>query len=81
MARRQLTGVVIKKSGTKTVSVLVSSLFMHPKYKKTITSSKKYLAHDESDLITAGTKVTIEESRPISSKKKFVVISNNESVI
>jgi len=74
MVKRQLTGIVIKKSGVKTISVLVSTSFMHPKYKKTINSSKKYLVHDESDSITIGTQVTVEECRPISKKKKFKVI-------
>jgi Ribosomal protein S17 len=48
---------------------------MHPVYKKFVTSSKKYAAHDENNSYRAGDVVEIEESRPISRRKCWVVIS------
>jgi len=46
MPKRILSGKVVKKSGDKTVSVLVTRQTTHPIYKKIIRVSKKYLAHD-----------------------------------
>ena len=46
MPKRILSGKVVKKSGDKTISVLVTRQTTHPIYKKLIRVSKKYLAHD-----------------------------------
>ena len=50
---------------------------MHPVYKKFITRSKKYAAHDEANLYKAGDLVRIEESRPISKRKRWMVLERN----
>jgi len=47
---------------------------MHPVYKKFVTHSKKYAAHDENNSYRSGDVVRIEESRPISKRKCWVVI-------
>jgi small subunit ribosomal protein S17 len=47
---------------------------MHPLYKKIITQSKRYAAHDESDSYSVGDMVRIRECRPISRRKRFEVI-------
>ena len=47
---------------------------MHPVYKKFVTRSKKYAAHDEDNRWHVGDAVRIEESRPISKRKRWVVL-------
>ena len=47
---------------------------MHPVYKKFVTRSKKYAAHDENNRWHNGDVVRIEESRPISKRKRWVVL-------
>ena len=47
---------------------------MHPVYKKYVTRSKKYAAHDEDNKFHTGDAVQIEESRPISKRKSWVVL-------
>ena len=74
MPKRILTGKVIKKSGDKTISVLVTRQTTHPVYKKIIRVSKKYLAHDNDNKIIVGDSVRIQETRPISKNKSWEVI-------
>ena len=74
MPRRILNGKVIKKSGDKTVSVLVSRQTTHPIYKKIIRLSKKYLAHDNDNTISVGDSVKIQETKPFSKSKSWEVI-------
>ena len=49
---------------------------MHPVYKKFITRSKKYHAHDEENRLKVGDLVKIEECRPISKNKRWRVVSD-----
>ena len=74
MPKRILTGKVVKKSGDKTISVLVTRQTTHPVYKKIIRVSKKYLVHDSDNKIIVGDSVRIQESRPISKNKSWEVI-------
>ena len=74
MPRRILSGKVVKKSGDKTVSVLVSRQTTHPIYKKIMRLSKKYLAHDSDNSISVGDFVKIQETRPLSKSKSWEVI-------
>ena len=74
MPRRILSGKVVKKSGDKTVSVLVTRQTTHPIYKKIIRLSKKYLAHDNDNSISVGDSVKIQETRPLSKSKSWEVI-------
>jgi small subunit ribosomal protein S17 len=61
----------------KTVTVLVERRVMHPLYKKFIRRSKKYAAHDEANQCKTGDVVRIEECRPISKRKTWMVIERN----
>ncbi len=74
MPRRILNGKVVKKSGDKTVSVLVTRQTTHPIYKKIIRLSKKYLAHDNDNSISVGDTVKIQETRPLSKSKSWEII-------
>ena len=74
MPKRILTGKVVKKSGDKTISVMVTRQTTHPVYKKIIRVSKHYLAHDSGNKIIDGDSVRIQETRPISKNKSWEVI-------
>ena len=74
MPKRILNGKVVKKSGDKTISVLVTRQTTHPIYKKIIRLSKKYLAHDNDNSISVGDNVKIQETRPLSKSKSWEVI-------
>ena len=76
MPKRILSGTICKATNKKTVVVEVERTFKHPIYKKYIKRSKKYHAHDETDALKIGDKVTIEETRPISKLKTWKVITN-----
>jgi small subunit ribosomal protein S17 len=75
MPKRILQGVVVSDACDKTIIVRVERRVMHPVYKKFITRSKKYAAHDETNAHTSGDVVRIEESRPISKRKSWVVLA------
>ena len=74
MPKRILSGKVVKKSGDKSVSVLVTRQTTHPIYKKIIRVSKKYLAHDADNTITIGENVKIQETKPLSKSKSWEII-------
>jgi small subunit ribosomal protein S17 len=74
MSKRVLQGVVVSDASDKTVIVRVERRVMHPVYKKFVTHSKKYAAHDEKNSYRAGDVVRIEESRPISKRKCWIVL-------
>ena len=74
MPKRQLQGVVVSAKPNKTIVVQVDRRFTHPIYKKTIRRSKNYHAHDENNEFNAGDMVWIEETKPISKLKTWVVI-------
>ncbi|HRJ59616.1 MAG TPA: 30S ribosomal protein S17 [Azospirillaceae bacterium] len=75
MPRRVLQGTVVSDKCDKTVIVLVERRVMHPVYKKFIRQSKKYAAHDETNLVKTGATVFIEECRPLSKRKRWVVVA------
>ena len=74
MPKRVLQGVVVSDVQDKTVVVRVERRVMHPVYKKYIMRSKKYSAHDEGNAFKVGDVVRIEESRPLSKTKRWVVL-------
>lgn len=74
MPKRVLQGVVVSDKQEKTVVVRVQRRFKHPVLKKSITRHKKYAAHDENNSMSMGDVVQIQESRPISKNKNWVVL-------
>ena len=74
MTKKQLKGKVITDKNEKTVVVLVKRRYAHPFFKKVISSSKKYHAHDENNKFKIGDNVKIIESNPYSKKKRWKVI-------
>ena len=76
MPKRVLQGVVVSDKTDKTVVVKVERRFTHPVLKKTVRRSKNYQAHDETNQYKVGDVVSIEECKPISSTKSWVVLSS-----
>ena len=72
--RKRKQGVVHKLSGVKSACVLVEFSKRHSLYGKVVKCSKKYMVHDESELLKVGDEVIIEESRPYSKLKKWQVL-------
>ena len=68
-------GVVVSDKMDKTITVLVTSKKKHPIYKKYMTYTKKYKAHDEKNEAHIGDTVTIMETRPLSKDKYFRLLS------
>ena len=72
--RRELVGRVVSDKMDKTITVLVERKIKHPLYKKYLTRSKRYHAHDVENQCGIGDVVRIKESRPISRTKKWRLI-------
>lgn len=72
---RTKKGVVTSAKGDKTVVVRVDSYFKHPLYEKRVLKSKKFHAHDENNSFSEGDACTIQECRPLSKKKRWIVVS------
>ena len=79
MPKRILNGVVVSDKNNKTIVVEVERRFTHPLLKKTVRRSKNFHAHDEDDTFKVGDVVWIEESRPISKNKRWVVLKDRKS--
>jgi small subunit ribosomal protein S17 len=58
----------------KTVVVSVQRQFAHPLYGKRVKRQKKYQAHDELNEYRSGDVVVIEETRPLSKRKRWRVV-------
>jgi len=76
--KRELVGEVVSTKMDKTIVVKVKRRFPHPQFRKTVTSSKKYYAHDEAGDAGIGDTVRIEESRPISRLKRWKLVKVEE---
>lgn len=74
MPKRILQGTVVSDKGNKTVVVEVERRFTHPLLKKTVRRSKNYHAHDEHNGHKVGDVVSIEETKPISKLKRWIVV-------
>lgn len=72
---RTKTGTITSTKMDKTVVVTVDTYKTHPKYKKRYKVSSKFYAHDESNACVEGQEVTIQETRPLSKLKRWIVVS------
>lgn len=72
--RKSRVGVVVSNKADKTVTVKVERRFAHPLYGKQVAQTKKYMAHDEQNEYREGDKVRIEETRPLSKRKRWRVV-------
>ena len=74
MPVKQQIGIVVSNKMQKTIVVKVENRYSHPIYSKTLIKTKKYLAHDEFEESNIGDQVLVEESRPLSKKKRWKLI-------
>ena len=81
MPKRILTGTVVSSNTNKTIVVKVTRRVQHKLYKKIISQSKKYHAHDENNYFKVGDIVKIIESKPISKLKSWTVFNDNQEKI
>ncbi|MCB9676515.1 MAG: 30S ribosomal protein S17 [Alphaproteobacteria bacterium] len=72
--RRRLVGTVVSDKMDKTITVRVERRVQHARYRKYITQHKTYKAHDEGNSCQVDDVVVIEESRPLSKHKRWVLI-------
>ena len=72
--RKLRKGIVVSKSGAKTVKVAVSYRERHPLYGKIVTRTKNYHVHDEADTAKVGDVVSIMETRPLSATKRWRIV-------
>ncbi len=70
-----MLGTVVKAAMKDTMTVAVERYVKHPKYKKYLRLSKKYLVHDKGNTAKVGDKVEIRETKPMSKLKRFVLTS------
>ena len=71
--RAEKVGVVASDKMEKTVVVRVDRLVKHPKYRRYVRRTSKFMAHDEQGA-TVGDKVRIVETRPLSARKRWRVV-------
>jgi small subunit ribosomal protein S17 len=71
--RRRLIGTVVSDKMQKTIVVEIENRKLHPVYKKVVRTTKRIMAHDETDQIPVGAIVRVVESRPLSRKKRWAV--------
>jgi len=69
--KREIQGVVVQKTGDKSITVLVERRVMHPKYRKYVKRFKKFIVHDEKNEVKTGDIIKAVECRPLSKRKSF----------
>ena len=69
--RKSRIGLVVSDKMDKSITVAVELKTKHPLYGKTITKTRKFMAHDENNTAGIGDKVLIIETRPMSKNKYF----------
>ena len=80
MPKRLLSGKVVSSKNNKSIVVEVTRRVKHKLYKKIIKRVKRYHAHDEANVYKIGDNVTIQETKPISKMKTWIVYDDNSNV-
>ncbi len=73
MAVKERVGLVVSDKMDKTVVVAIENRSPHPKYGKIVVRTQRYKAHDEENKCHTGDRVRIQETRPLSRTKRWVV--------
>ena len=68
-------GKVVSIVDAKTIGVEVMQIWRHPLYKKALRKNKKFLVHTKDQEISLGDKVKIQETKPISKRKHFILLN------
>ena len=74
MPVKEKVGIVVSNKMQKTIVIKVESRYSHPIYSKTMVKTKKYLAHDESGQCNIGDQVLVQETRPLSKRKRWTLV-------
>ena len=80
MPKRLLSGKVVSSKNNKSIVVEVTRRVKHKLYKKIIKKVKKYHAHDEANVYKIGDNVTIQETRPISKMKSWIIYDSSSNI-
>ncbi len=72
--RQEKVGIVTSNKMQKTVAVRVERQIIHPLYRRVVRRSTQFLAHDEQNQCRVGDRVLIEETRPLSARKRWRVV-------
>lgn len=72
--RKERLGVVISNKGDKSIIVAAKFKEKHPIYRKFVSKTKKYYAHDEKNECNVGDTVRIMETRPLSKTKRWRLV-------
>lgn len=80
-SKRTLIGRVVSDKMSNTVTVLIERRVKHPMYDKIIVRSRKYHAHNTNDEAKSGDLVEIQECRPISKTKAWIVTKLLEKAV
>ena len=75
ISKKQVVGVALSNKMDKTAVIEVERRFPHPVYKKFIVRTKKYYAHDQENICSEGDIVKIEEYKPTSKLKRWIVLN------
>lgn len=73
---RVLRGKVVASKMQDTITVAVERYVKHPKYKKYLRRTKKFLVHDKGNTAKVGEVVDIKEIRPMSKRKSFALVTS-----
>lgn len=79
--KRTLLGVVVSDKMDKTIVVSIERKVRHPKYNKQVRRSSRHKAHDANNIAKVGDTVSIEESRPFSKDKKWILTAVVEKAV
>ncbi len=73
MALKERVGTVVSDKMNKTVVVAVINRYPHPTYKKIVSRTTRYKAHDPDNSCSTGDRVRIKETRPLSAHKRWAI--------
>jgi small subunit ribosomal protein S17 len=74
MPKRRIEGVVVSDKMDKTAVVRVERIKQHPLYRKYLRRHSRFMAHDEQNEARIGDRVIIEECRPMSRSKRWLIV-------
>ena len=77
---RVLTGIVTSNKADKTITVQIERKVKHPLYGKIIKRSTKVHAHEEENTAAIGDIVTVQECRPLSKSKTWMLVDANNEI-
>lgn len=70
-----MKGVVVSRSGDKTVVLKATVVSRHPLYGKKVVKSRRFLVHDPENKAQVGDEVVVRQSRPLSARKRWIITS------